>query len=239
MGGMTLDSAVSGRLLATMPLHAITSVYGEDGLRERLLMEISVFPADERARVEQAMVMASGLHASDRRQREPYVNHLLRVAIRVVSHYRVSDPDLECAAVLHDSVEDHSAEIAPGGREEALAVLAEQFGGRVARLVSAVTNPEREPGRDRHEQYREHVVASLRADPWARVIKVSDFTDNAVGLMHTTGPKVTKLAAKYRPLVPVLREIVLRADTPLQLAVKGRIVRQLDNAETRFASILD
>ena len=32
------------RLLAGMPLHAITSVYGEAGLRERLLMEIAQFP---------------------------------------------------------------------------------------------------------------------------------------------------------------------------------------------------
>jgi len=157
----------------------------------------------------------------------------------VLSHYRVNDPDLACAALLHDSVEDHSAELAPGGRQAAFAALASQFGGRVAGLVAAVTNPEYEPGRDRHEQYREHVGASLREDPWARVIKVSDFTDNGVGLFHITGPKVTKLAMKYRPLVPVLREIVLRPDTPLRPEVKDKIVRQLESAETRFASVLD
>ena len=48
------------------------------------------------------------------------------------------------------------------------------------------------------------------------MIKVSDFTDNAVGLFHTTGPKLSKLAAKYRPLVPTLREFILRPDTPLE-----------------------
>jgi len=236
---MTLDSAVSGRLLATMPLHAITSVYGEAGLRDRLLAEVSSFSPADRSRAELALATASRLHAADRRQREPYVNHLLRVAIRVLSHYRVNDPDLACAALLHDSVEDHWAELAPGGREAAFAVLADHFGGRVAGLVAAVTNPGYEPGRDRHEQYREHVGASLRADPWARVIKVSDFTDNAVGLMHTSGPKMVKLAMKYRPLVPVLLEIVLLPDTPLGVEVKGKIVRQLGNAERRFASILD
>jgi len=236
---MNLDNAASGRLLATMPLHAITSVYGEAGLRDRLLAEFSPFSPAGRSRAELALATASRLHAADRRQREPYVNHLLRVAIRVLSHYRVTDPELACAALLHDSVEDHWAALAPGGREAAFAVLADQFGGRVAGLVAAVTNPEYEAGRDRHEQYREHVGASLRANPWARVIKVSDFTDNAVGLMHTSGPKVVKLATKYRPLVPVLREIVLRADTPLRGEVKGEIVRQLGNAERRFASILD
>lgn len=43
----------------------------------------------------------------DRRQREPYLNHLLRVAIRVISHYGVRDAEVVCAALLHDAVEDH------------------------------------------------------------------------------------------------------------------------------------
>jgi (p)ppGpp synthase/HD superfamily hydrolase len=145
-----------------------------------------------------------------------------------------------CATQLHDAVEDHAKDIGPGGtRQAAFADLASQFGGRVAELVAAVTNPEYEPGRDEHEQYREHVAASLEANPWARVIKVSDFADNAVGLFHTTGPKVTKLAAKYRPLVPVPRELILRPGTPLQTGAKDMIARQLGNAESRFASILD
>jgi hypothetical protein len=41
------------------------------------------------------------------------------------------------------------------------------------------------------------VPASLEASPWARVIKAFDFTDNAVGLIHTTGPRLGKLAGKY------------------------------------------
>jgi hypothetical protein len=48
---------------------------------------------------------------------------------------------------------------------------------------------------------------------------------------------VPKLAGKYRPLVPVLRELILRPDTPLGTAVKEMIVSQLDNAEARFAAI--
>ena len=118
-------------------------------------------------------------------------------------------------------------------------MLADHFGRRVAGLVAAVTNPAYEPGRDQHEQYRGHVGASLRANPWARVIKVSDFTNNAVGLMHASGPQVVRLATKYRPLVPVLQKIVLLPDTPLRVEFKGDIVRQLGNTERPFASILD
>jgi hypothetical protein len=76
----------------------------------------------------------------------------------------------------------------------------------------------------------------MAASPWARVIKASDFTDNAVGLFHTTGPKLAQLARKYRPLGPVLREFILRADTPLDSDVRQMIARQLDNAEARFAA---
>jgi hypothetical protein len=226
------------RLVAQMPLHAITSVHGQAGLRERLLIETERFPAADRDRARDALALAGQLHAPDRRQREPYANHLLRVAIRILSHYRVTDPDVACAALLHDAVEDHAAGVASGGtRQGALAVLADRFGDRTAALVATVTNPGWEPGRDEHEQYREHVTASLAASPWARVIKASDFTDNAVGIIHLTGPKLAKLASKYAPLVPALRALILRPDTPLATDVKDMIVGQLDTAQERFAAI--
>ena len=232
--------AAEKRLLAQMPLHAITSVHGEAGLRERLLIEIGQFPAADRGRIGAALALTSRLHARDMRQREPYVNHLLRVTVRIISHYRVTDPDVACAALLHDAVEDHAKDIAPDGtRHAAFAALAGQFGHRTADLVAAVTNPVYVPSREEHEQYREHVAASLLASPWARVIKASDFTDNAVGLIHTTGPKLSTLAGKYRPLVPVLRGLILRQDTPLESDVKHMIAGQLDNAEDRFAAICE
>jgi len=227
------------RLLATMPLHAITSTYGEAGLRERFATEIASWPEPDRRRMERALDLAARLHAADRRDREPYLNHLLRVAIRIMVYYGVRDTDVICAALLHDSVEDHPAELAGGAADPAaaLAVLAAEFGPRVAELVSAVTNPHYVPGRDPDEQYREHVADSLRDNPWARVIKVSDFTDNGVGLMHTTGPRVHRLAGKYAPLVPVLAELIARPDTPLSAAAKERISAQLDRAADRFAAV--
>jgi hypothetical protein len=286
-----MDTAAR-RLLATMPLHAITTTYGEDGLRERFAQEIDIFGPADRRRLERALALAGRLHAADHRQREPYVNHLLRVAIRILCYYGVRDPDVVCAALLHDAVEDHPAELAASGaavqragerepaaagavgreagdgeqaagavgqragdggqragdggqragdgqQQAALAALAAEFGPRVAELVAAVTNPVWRPGQDRHEQYREHVTASLESCPWARVIKVSDFTDNGVGLIHTTGPALARLAGKYAPLVPVLREMIARPDTPLSDHAKARIVGQLDLAAERFAVISD
>ncbi|MBQ1024710.1 HD domain-containing protein [Micromonospora sp. C95] len=231
--------------LATMPMHAITEMHGEAGLRERFRLEIERFEAAERQRLDEALELAARLHRDDRRSREPYVNHLLRVAIRMLHHYQVRDVDVIVAGLLHDAVEDHPAELAGGGdnveeqTEAALGVLAGRFGARVARLVAAVTNPQWDPGRDRYEQYREHVAASLEREPWARVIKVSDFTDNGVGVIHSVGPKVESSARKYRPLVPVYRDLVTRADTPLSEPAKRHILDQLDLAEQRFSAILD
>jgi len=42
-------------------------------------------------------------------------------------------------------------------------------------------------------------------------------------------------AGKYLPLVPVMRSLVLRADTPLDDGVKGMIAGQLDVAAVRLA----
>ncbi|MET0424548.1 MAG: HD domain-containing protein [Actinoplanes sp.] len=234
------------KMLLTMPLHAITEMYGEAGLRDRLLLELESFPLEDRERLVAALDLAARLHANDRRVREPYLNHLLRVAIRIIKYYGVRDVDVLAAALLHDAVEDHPAELGlvhdgthTEQTEAALAELARRFNPRVAELVRSVTNPEYDPDRDRHEQYRAHVAASLENDPWARVIKVSDFTDNGVGVVHTTPDKAYSSATKYRPLVPKLRELVGRPDTPLSIEAKDHILDQLDLAEERFAAILD
>ncbi|MEV0943405.1 HD domain-containing protein [Micromonospora wenchangensis] len=229
--------------LATMPMHAITELHGEPGLLARFRLELPAFATADRDRLTEALDLAAELHRDDRRSREPYLNHLLRVAIRMTHHYQVRDPDVIVAGLLHDAVEDHPGELAGAGAADptaaALAALADRFGARVARLVAAVTNPVYDPERDPHVQYREHVAASLDREPWARVIKVSDFTDNGVGVVYAVGPKVARSAAKYRPLVPVYRELIARPDTPLSAPVKRHIFAQLDLAEERFSAILD
>jgi hypothetical protein len=243
--------------LRDMPLHAITEALGESGLRERFALEITRFDPSDQSQLTAALALVSELHRDDRRVSEPYLNHLLRVATRMACHYEVRDPEVIAAGLLHDAVEDHALELAqaapPGsgqpngadGRSTtatgvwALRTLTFRFGTRVANLVAAVTNPDYVPGRDPDQQYLEHVAASLDRSPWARVIKISDFTDNGVGIIHTVGPKALRAASKYRPLVPVLRELVARPDTPLSYSVKRHISQQLDLAEQRFGDILD
>ncbi len=61
------------------------------------------------------------------------------------------------------------------------------------------------------------------SQPGGAVIKASEFTGNAVGVIHTAGAKPHKLAGKDTPLTPVLRTLVLRPGTPWDDDVKVRI----------------
>jgi (p)ppGpp synthase/HD superfamily hydrolase len=234
-----LDLADGRQLLSVMPLHAITTMYGEQGLRDRLALETALLadPASG-GQMKRALRLAAQLHAADRRQREPYVNHLLRVALRIMVHYGVREPDVICAALLHDAVEDHADDLSTAGRTSAFARLAADYGEPVAELVAAVTNPVYAPGSDKDGQYREHVTDSLAVCPWARVIKISDFTDNGVGVFYADGEKAVRLARKYAPLVPALAALAARPDTPLSDDVKTRILAQLDSATDRFDAII-
>ncbi|AHH19312.1 hypothetical protein NONO_c45280 [Nocardia nova SH22a] len=237
-------STIGAGILAAMPLHTLSDVHGESGLRQRLSLEAErKLPDPER--VSAALDFAAELHREDAYGREPYLNHLLRVSIRIVSHYEVHDTDVVVAGLLHDAAEDHAAELAgphatPAEQTTAaLAALTTRFGPRVANLVAAVTNPASEPGEDRHIRYREHVAAALERDPWARVVKISDFTDNGVGILYADEQAVMhKLATKYRPLTGVYRDLITRADTPLAAHVKQHILDQLDTADARFDAIL-
>ncbi|GAA0745291.1 hypothetical protein GCM10010199_74240 [Dactylosporangium roseum] len=87
--------------LATMPMHAITEIYGEAGLRERFRLEIERFDEASRQRLGDALTLAADLHRDDRRVREPYLNHLLRVAIRITHHYEVDDVDVPPGEAAH------------------------------------------------------------------------------------------------------------------------------------------
>ena len=79
---MTIPSAQ----LRVMPLHAVTEVYGEAGLRRRLTLELDRLPATHRDEVACAARWAATLHADQHRSREPYLNHPLRVTLRMLCH---------------------------------------------------------------------------------------------------------------------------------------------------------
>ena len=73
------------KILAEMPA-AITAVYGEQGLRARLAIETGrLDDAAGRQKISEALELAGRLHAADRRQREPYINHYADLLIMPIS----------------------------------------------------------------------------------------------------------------------------------------------------------
>jgi (p)ppGpp synthase/HD superfamily hydrolase len=77
---------------------------------------------------------AARWHVHQRRKgppKEPYVNHLLEVALLVAQATDGSDPDLVIAALLHDAIEDSEVP-----RE----LIAATFGEDVAAIVAEVTD---------------------------------------------------------------------------------------------------
>ncbi len=163
----------------------------------------------DRTDLDHALAVASYAHLEQRRTQrgdqvaDPYITHPYRNTLRLL-RYGCTDAAVLVATALHDVVEDQPDRVVTLlGGSDALDALRRHFGTDVADLVAAVTNPPRDPARDKAEQYAEHVTAAI-ADPRVFLVKLADFVDNAGSLKYLTDDaKRSKLAAKYAPLVPI------------------------------------
>lgn len=163
-------------------------------------------------RIAQAVSDAAYLHRNASRaergrfSRTPYIEHPLRVALRLL-RWGVDDPGMIVAAVLHDVIEDCADELTgmadkDQAREQALLWAMERYGNEVCRMLAGLSNP---VWVETHDQYRTHVVAEIGKDARVLMIKCSDIVDNAGSLHHLKpGPGVTRRAAKYGPLMATM-----------------------------------
>lgn len=137
-------------------------------------------------------------------------------------------PDLAAAALLHDALEDQEVWLAARGpaegdlKAQARAALESAFGLRVRAMVETLTNPDfgataradhgcREGtpafAAVKRALYAVHFVEVFTRDREAALIKLADFTDNALGLdaVRTTSPVAyARLVRKYAPCVAFL-----------------------------------
>ena len=106
----------------------------------------------------------------------PYVAHPFRVALTVSEVFDVHEPAILAAALLHDVIEDTTADYDD---------LAEGVGKEVADLVAMLTKDMR-LSEDRREAVYE---AQLAAAPWqVRLIKLADVYDNLCDVIVTKAP---------------------------------------------------
>lgn len=112
-----------------------------------------------------ALAFAARKHRDQRRkdaEASPYINHPIALADVLVNEGGVTDVEILCAALLHDTVEDTATT-----PEE----LANAFGARVARIVAEVTDDKTLPKTQRKRLQVEH-AAMLSAE--AKLVKLAD-----------------------------------------------------------------
>jgi GTP pyrophosphokinase len=140
-----------------------------------------VRPAATCERVAEAVTFALRFHGDQKRPTgAPYVEHLLEALEVLVRGAGVSDPDVLCAAVLHDVVEDTPCTIA-GVRES--------FGDRVADVVGWVTIPEAEDGADKQAVKEAYLMRLADAPDDAILVKLADRASNVQTLRNLRLPK--------------------------------------------------
>jgi GTP diphosphokinase / guanosine-3',5'-bis(diphosphate) 3'-diphosphatase len=112
-----------------------------------------------------ALAFAAHKHRDQRRkdaEASPYINHPIALADVLVNEGGVSDVEVLCAALLHDTVEDTATT-----HQE----LADAFGSRIARIVAEVTDDKALAKAERKRLQVEHAAALSRE---AKLVKLAD-----------------------------------------------------------------
>jgi guanosine-3',5'-bis(diphosphate) 3'-pyrophosphohydrolase len=126
--------------------------------------------------VSRAVTFALRFHGEQKRPTgAPYVEHLLEALEVLVRGAGVSDPDVLCAAVLHDVVEDTPCTIA-GVRAA--------FGDRIAEIVSWVTIPDAREGTDKKAVKEAYLKRLADAPDDAILVKLADRASNVQTLRN-------------------------------------------------------
>ena len=112
-----------------------------------------------------ALAFAAHKHRDQRRkdaEASPYINHPIALADVLVNEGGVTDVEVLCAALLHDTVED----TATTHRE-----LVDAFGARIARIVAEVTDDTRLAKAERKRLQIEHAPHISHE---AKLVKLAD-----------------------------------------------------------------
>jgi (p)ppGpp synthase/HD superfamily hydrolase len=112
---------------------------------------------------------AARWHVHHRRKgpaEQPYINHLIEVAMLVADATGGSDTNLVIAALLHDAIEDC---------EVPQELIAENFGDDVASIVMEVTDDKSLPKAQRKLM---QIETALSKSPRAKMLKLADKISN-------------------------------------------------------------
>jgi len=129
-------------------------------------------PPTQEARLLRAALFAARVHATHRRKgasAEPYVNHVLEVALILAEHGAPEDAVI--AGLLHDTVEDSDQDPDPITHERLIA----EFGEAVAALVAEATDDKSLPKETRKAL---QVRGAAGKSDAAKMLKLADKISN-------------------------------------------------------------
>ncbi len=126
-----------------------------------------------------ALAFAARKHRDQRRKdhhASPYINHPIALADSLVNEGGVTDTDVLCAALLHDTVED---------TETTFEELEQAFGATVAGIVMEVTDDKTLP---KAERKRLQIAHAPHLSDAARLVKLADKIANLRDLIAHPPP---------------------------------------------------
>lgn len=130
------------------------------------------------ARLIDALAFAAEAHRDQRRKdagATPYINHPIALLRILAVEAGIDDPDVLCAAALHDYLEDCCGKPGQPTLEQGQAQLRERFGDVVLGYVLAVTDDKTLPKAERKRRQVEHAAHIPRG---AKLVKLADKTAN-------------------------------------------------------------
>jgi len=179
-------------------------------------------------RVSDALRFAARAHHRQTRKdgRTPYITHPTAVMRILSSEIGVTDPDLLCAAVLHDVLED---------TPRTPAQLRAHFGPRVARWVGELTVPHKFHGPRVPDSTKTAVlVGAVGRISWpAILVKLADRVDNLRDSGHAlwSSRKRQAFRGQTREILRAVERRLRRAPPPRGLAEPIERARRLMHSE--------
>jgi len=122
-----------------------------------------------------ALDFAAHKHRGQRRRNvaaSPYINHPIALAGILCNEAHITDVDVICGALLHDTVED---------TETTEAELLREFGAAIAGIVMDVTD-DKTLGKDERKEQQVAHAAHIR--PGAKLVKLADKISNLRDMAH-------------------------------------------------------
>jgi guanosine-3',5'-bis(diphosphate) 3'-pyrophosphohydrolase len=123
-----------------------------------------------------ALAFAANKHRDQRRKdavASPYINHPIALMNVLVNEGQVTEPDVLCAAILHDTIED---------TETTEAELKHAFGDKIASIVLEVTDDRALPKAQRKQAQVEHSPHISRE---AKLVKLADKICNLRDILNS------------------------------------------------------